>query len=145
MARTHESDELAGEVGALVMQVVNEINDGWADVLAKSALTATQVKLLRHLLSRGPDSMTGIAQFLRCDPSLATGTVDKLEKHTLVRRVAQEGDRRVRLVELTEAGADLVRKVWADMRAITPVGRLDDDQLLELKRLLLAMGITPPT
>lgn len=139
------SDELAGEVGGLVMEVVAGITDQWAILLDQSFVTSTQVTLLRHLLVTGPASMGQVAHALHCDPSLATAAVDRLESRDLVRRVADETDRRIRRVDLTDAGSQLVRSIWTQMRAATPVGRLDDRQLTQLRTILKKMLEAPET
>jgi len=63
----------------------------------------------QHLLGLldEPRPMGELAQDLHCDNSNVTGIVDRLEERGLVERRAVEGDRRVKLVALTEAGAEL--------------------------------------
>ena len=61
----------------------------------------------RALTSLDPDagrSMRARADEWRCDPSNATWLVDRLERQGLARRVAREGDRRVKAVVLTAKG-----------------------------------------
>jgi DNA-binding MarR family transcriptional regulator len=48
--------------------------------------------------------MSDLAQSLFCDNSNVTGIVDRLEERGLVRREAAEGDRRVKLLVLTDEG-----------------------------------------
>jgi len=54
-----------------------------------------------------PRPMGELAQEMHCDNSNITGIVDRLEERGLVERQAAEGDRRVKLVALTEAGREL--------------------------------------
>lgn len=49
-----------------------------------------------------------VAAVLGLDPSAVVALVDDLEKRRLVRRRTAPGDRRTRLITLTEAGLDLV-------------------------------------
>jgi len=51
--------------------------------------------------------MGRMAELLRCDPSNVTGIVDALEERNLAERKPSEGDRRVKVVELTVAGKKL--------------------------------------
>lgn len=51
--------------------------------------------------------MGELAQQMHCDNSNITGIVDRLEERGLVERHAAEGDRRVKLVALTEAGREI--------------------------------------
>jgi MarR family transcriptional regulator, organic hydroperoxide resistance regulator len=54
-----------------------------------------------------PRPMGELAALMRCDNSNLTGIVDRLEDRGLVRRTAAEGDRRVKLIALTEQGREL--------------------------------------
>jgi DNA-binding MarR family transcriptional regulator len=51
--------------------------------------------------------MSEIAEVLHCDNSNVTGIVDGLEEKGLAMRRASEGDRRVKMIELTGAGRRL--------------------------------------
>jgi DNA-binding MarR family transcriptional regulator len=70
-------------------------------------------QMLLGLLSE-PKPMGELAQHMHCDSSNITGIVDRLEERGLVERGAAEGDRRIKLVALTEAGeqmrAELARR-----------------------------------
>src|SRR5262245_52529351 len=61
-----------------------------------------------HLIEPGrPIPMRGLADALSCDASNVTGLVDRLESRGLVRRHSSSEDRRVKVLELTPAGARL--------------------------------------
>ena len=68
-----------------------------------------------------------------------TSTVDKLEQRGLLRRTEDPSDRRVKLVELTDAGRRTVDEVWAKPAESTPVGWLNPTQLESMRELLIAM------
>jgi DNA-binding MarR family transcriptional regulator len=65
---------------------------------------APQQMIALRVLGSGPRKMSDLAHILFCDNSNVTGIVDRLEERGLVRRVAAEGDRRVKLLVLTEDG-----------------------------------------
>src|SRR5438045_6211306 len=68
-------------------------------------LSAAQCHVL-HLIHPGqPIPMGKLAASLSCDASNVTGLVDRLESRGLVRRHADATDRRVKVLELTQAGA----------------------------------------
>jgi DNA-binding MarR family transcriptional regulator len=72
-----------------------------------AGLSPGQCHLL-HLLEPGePLPMSQIADLLQCDRSNVTGLVDRLESRGYVARRAAAGDRRVKAVVLTPAGAQL--------------------------------------
>ena len=66
-----------------------------------------------------PRPMGELAQEMHCDSSNITGIVDRLTERGLVERRAAEGDRRVKLVALTEAGHAL-RDELARRRSVPP-------------------------
>jgi DNA-binding MarR family transcriptional regulator len=65
---------------------------------------APQQMIALRMLGSSPRKMSDLAQALFCDNSNVTGIVDRLEERGLVRREAAEGDRRVKLLVLTEDG-----------------------------------------
>ncbi len=72
-----------------------------------------------------------------CDASNVTGLVDRLESKGLVRRVASEDDRRVKVIELTAKGARL-RAAFMERMAAPPEGldRLSAREQQTLVRIL---------
>ena len=70
-------------------------------------LMPPQQMVLGHLDE--PRTMGELAQHLHCDNSNITGIVDRLTERGLVERRVVEGDRRIKLVALTEAGRELRR------------------------------------
>ena len=58
-----------------------------------------------------PRPMGELAQQMHCDNSNITGIVDRLSERGLVERRAAEGDRRVKLIALTDEGREL-RTSW---------------------------------
>ena len=82
--------------------------------------------------------MREVAETLACDSSNLTGITDRLEERGLVRRSADEKDRRVKLLVLTEEGERPARR-WSTGRLNQPPGRrrrLSDRDLRQLERLL---------
>lgn len=84
-----------------------------------------------------PRPMGALAQLMHCDNSNMTGIVDRLEERGLVRRASAEGDRRVKLIELTGEGRD-VRDEMARRMAEPPeiVTRLSVDDQRALRDIL---------
>jgi DNA-binding MarR family transcriptional regulator len=62
------------------------------------------------ILHAGPQSMSAIGRELRVSLSAMTQIADRLERAQLVLRLAGEGDRRVRRLELTPRGQALMRR-----------------------------------
>jgi DNA-binding MarR family transcriptional regulator len=65
---------------------------------------APQQMIALRMLGAGPRRRGELAQALFCDNSNVTGIVDRLEERGLLTREAAEGDRRVKLLVLTDEG-----------------------------------------
>ena len=70
-------------------------------------LSPPQVMALRQLDPDEPKPMSELALALRCDNSNVTGIVDRLEDRGLVERRPAEHDRRVKMLLITERGAQV--------------------------------------
>ena len=70
-------------------------------------LSPPQVMALRQLDPAEPKPMSELAIALRCDNSNVTGIVDRLEDRGLVERRPGEHDRRVKMLMITERGAQV--------------------------------------
>ena len=79
-------------------------------------ISIIQTRLLGVLRDRTP-TMNELATLLGLDKSSATGLVDRAERRDLVARVPSNSDRRVVLVDLTDAGRALVSAVSARFEA----------------------------
>jgi DNA-binding MarR family transcriptional regulator len=94
-----------------------------------------------HLIEPGrPLPMGRLAGTLGCDASNVTGLVDRLEARGLVERRTSPSDRRVKVLQLTPAGArlrsQLLRRMTGDWCALS---RLSPAQQRSLVRLLEAL------
>lgn len=77
------------------------------DDLAK--LTMAQFRVCM-LLNDGPQPMSCLSHQLGISLSAVTQSADRLEKTGLVERVPDEEDRRVRILQLTPEGVEIMRK-----------------------------------
>jgi DNA-binding MarR family transcriptional regulator len=104
---------------------------------AEFDLSPAQCHVLHLIEPNQPVPMGQIAESLACDASNVTGLVDRLESRGLVRRQASTGDRRIKVLELTQAGARL-RSVVMERMTEPPeiLGRLSAEEQRELVRIL---------
>ncbi|MFD5466778.1 MarR family winged helix-turn-helix transcriptional regulator [Kitasatospora sp. NPDC127059] len=72
------------------------------------SLTLPQFRMLVVLHSRGPMSMSRLAEYLAVNPSTAMRMIERLVAAGVVARVNSPEDRREVRIELTEAGARTV-------------------------------------
>jgi MarR family transcriptional regulator, organic hydroperoxide resistance regulator len=87
---------------------------------AEFDLTKQQAHVLHVLAKEGPHSSRQLAQILGCDASNVTGLIDRLEARNLVTRKNVPGDRRMRMLAVTPAGAKLHRRIVASMAEAPP-------------------------
>jgi DNA-binding MarR family transcriptional regulator len=89
-----------------------------------------------------PKPMGELALHMHCDSSNITGIVDRLEERGLVERGAAVGDRRVKLVALTDSGREMHEEL-VRRRAVPPdeIAALPRADLLKLREIFSkAMG-----
>jgi DNA-binding MarR family transcriptional regulator len=106
--------ELLDGVAGLFARLVAE-----GEALAKSfGIPAFVIKAM-HMLDT-PLAMKDLGRRMHCDPSFITGIADTLERHGLAVREADPGDRRVKRLVLTPAGAELKHRLETEIMARTP-------------------------
>jgi MarR family 2-MHQ and catechol resistance regulon transcriptional repressor len=81
-------------------------------------LTESQFGTLEALYHLGPMSQTEICSKLLKSSGNTTLVVDNLEKHGLVQRQRDEHDRRVIMVQLTDAGRTLIADLFPTHAAV---------------------------
>jgi MarR family transcriptional regulator, organic hydroperoxide resistance regulator len=130
-------DELSEEIAALVHHLVN----AWDEYLEAKVremdvgLTGRQATAL--WMAHDPLSMGQLSRQLGCDPSSATGIVDRLERKGLVRRVSDPADRRAKRVELTPDGRKVRRRIEQRVMAARPsIAGLSKGEQRQLRDLL---------
>lgn len=137
------SDEDAGQIADLLMQVTRRIRLSSQTELAPVGLTHAQGRALR-IISRadGPIRMAEIAARLDIVPRAATDVVDSLEKAGFVRRHADAADRRAILVGLTPKGSRLREQIAAARAraADSVLSSLSTDERRQLHTLLSTIG-----
>jgi DNA-binding MarR family transcriptional regulator len=105
-------------------------------------LSPPQTMVLRLLAE--PRPMGALAQLMHCDNSNMTGIVDRLEERGLVERTQAEGDRRVRLIALTERGREirdeLNRRMAEPPAPLTALSVVDQRALTAILRRALSAG-----
>jgi len=101
----------ATEAWELFLEIFGDVRPRMLDVQAEYGLKPPQVFALNALDE--PQPMSHIADMLRCDRSAVTWITDRLEERGYVERRADDSDRRVKLLALTDEG----RRVREEIRA----------------------------
>jgi len=107
--------------------------------LSETRLGDSDFRVLEVLLSKGPLPVNTIGPKVWLTPGSISVAVDRLERKKLVKR-RTTSDRRVRLVELTAKGRELVAKTFekhaAAMEKATSLSKEERWKLLELLKKL---------
>lgn len=93
-----------------------------ARLLRESGLRPGQELVLMTLWQKGPQRMVDLVHTLDSDAPTMTRSIARLEKTGLVLRRPSETDRRVTIVESTEASVELrpaVERAWAELERLT--------------------------
>ncbi|WP_224244701.1 MarR family winged helix-turn-helix transcriptional regulator [Hyalangium gracile] len=103
-------ENLAREAWKPLFELIQERMRHFPGLAAEFDLSTVQAHMLRTL-GYGPQPMSVMASYLACDASNVTGLVDRLEARGLVERRSAEHDRRVKLLCLTAAGAEVRQRL----------------------------------
>lgn len=103
----------------------------FAAAAARHGLSSSQAKALGAV--REPVPMRALAGRLGCDASNVTGIVDRLESLGLANREAAAGDRRVKIVVITERGRAILGLIRDEMaRTHQALATMSDEQKVAL-------------
>ena len=129
---------LLEEAFQLFGRIVTRSDPGRLEAWAGLGLTMTQLRVLFLLRAEDGLSAGALADQLHVTPSTFTRIMDRLVGNDLVRRQADDGDRRLVRHYLTAAGRRTVEEVERTGRARMNIifGRLQPEQL---ERLVMAL------
>jgi DNA-binding MarR family transcriptional regulator len=128
---------LADEVWRAMAALVIDNRDSWRRaVVEQTGLPFSRIRILKRL-HRQPMTVKQVAQAATIDAPAATVAVNDLEARGLVVRETDPANRRCKLVSLTDAGRDVVRKIDAlPDPAPEVLASLSDDELKALRGIL---------
>jgi DNA-binding MarR family transcriptional regulator len=130
----------ASEAWELCMDLFGEQRPRMLDIQAEYGLKPPQFFALQALDE--PVPMSSVANVLRCDRSAVTWITDRLEERGYVERQADERDRRVKLLALTEEGRRVREEIRARLtvppEALSRLSRAEQRALRDLLRKALA-------
>ncbi len=90
-----------------------------------AGLSLAQMNILLHLHYQGPSEVTNFCEMMQISPAGASQMIERLVKQGVVQRSETPGDRRVRMVSLTDEGRRLVlesiaaRQAWIEQLVVT--------------------------
>ena len=127
----------ASEAWALIFELLHLSKKRFMAIASEFDLSPPQVMALRVLEPGRPVPMRELARALHCDNSNVTGIVDRLEDRGLVERRSATHDRRVKMLAVTEKGAE-VRERLAERLERPPdaLARLSPDDQRTLRDIM---------
>jgi MarR family 2-MHQ and catechol resistance regulon transcriptional repressor len=110
--------------------------------LQGTGLGESDFRVLEILLHKGAQPVNVIGPKVNLTPGSISVAVDRLHGRGLVSRVEDPGDRRVRIVDLTPAGRELIVPVFRRRAAVLEevFAVLRPGERVQLERLLKAVG-----
>jgi MarR family transcriptional regulator, organic hydroperoxide resistance regulator len=127
----------ASEAWSLIAELFTSQRTRFLAIASEFELAPAQLMALKALDPDDPVPMRDLACALACDNSNVTGIVDRLESRGLVERRAAPHDRRVKMLVVTPAGADLRARVKARMdEPPEPLQRLTEAEQETLRDLM---------
>jgi len=137
MASTVKRISPAQEAWSLMGKLFWEMRPRMIRLAAEFGLSPPQLFALRTLDPDNPVSMRELAEQLQCDSSNVTGLVDGLAAQGLVERREAEHDRRVRMLVITERGAQVRERMQAAVQSVPPaIAALSTDDQRALRDIL---------
>src|SRR4051812_47275644 len=94
----------AHQAWAVLLELWLQHKTHFAECAARHGLSVMQAHLLQELAPDEPLRMNVLATELACEASQVTGMVARLERTGYVGRRSLAGDRRVKIIALTERG-----------------------------------------
>ena len=137
MASPVRHTDAVQEAWSLVGMLFWQMRPRLLAVAGELGLTPPQMFALRALDPDQPVPMRELAEALHCDNSNVTGLVDGLEARGLVERHLAEHDRRVRMLVVTERGAQVRRRIDDVVEEVPPaLASLDAEDQRALRDIL---------
>ena len=99
------------DCGLLIKQINDKLQKDANNALRSQGITITQLETLVELdrAPGGQRALKELEQILRVAQSTAAGIIARLEQKGLVEGFGDAGDRRIKRVQITPAGAECVR------------------------------------
>ena len=132
-----DGESLTYHLLRLVHAMDSATNAGIHDVLTDLKITHALADALWQLDPTAPaPSMRQLAAKLRCDPSTVTFLADRLEQLGYATRAVAPGDRRTKVLHLTDKGRTARRRLVDAATTHTPIARLTDAEQRRLHTLM---------
>lgn len=122
----------------LFPKLMREISQYETNYLTEGVITVPQVWVLDFLKDEKSAQMNELATYMKLKFSSATGLIDRMVKHQLVKRVRSETDRRVVFISITSKGKKILQEIYKQKRKgiIRLFGRLGFEDRMQYMELI---------
>ena len=103
--------EFGQEMARVLPRFVQEVLKRMSKPLLAGDITMSQMLILSFLREKANCKMVDIARELSITTSAITGHVDRMVRQSLVKRIANEEDRRIINIEMTEKGKKIIDNI----------------------------------
>lgn len=141
------SDTKAKQLRATIRDVIRQFRSSDVGLTNQPVgeISFAEIHVVEYLGDRAACMMKELAEFLLVAVNTVTTIVDKLEDKQLVRRVRDESDRRIVMVELTDRGREayqgiLESRLNACRAMLTPLTEDEQDIFMVLMRKIAREG-----
>jgi MarR family 2-MHQ and catechol resistance regulon transcriptional repressor len=133
----------AGQLWTVLARCYKALSSRVEASVADAGLCLTDFMILEALLHKGPLTITEIQGKILLASGSMTAAVDRLEKKGTIVRLFVKADRRARLLELTEAGRELIERVYGKHKAEFEglMGVLGDQEMAQMYVGLKRLGL----
>ncbi len=138
LATAEGLDESPFAVGLLMRRAHDRFAGAMADAVRELGIELRHFMVMIRLAQEGPLSQSALAQRTQHEKAAMVRIVDDLERAGLATRELVPGDRRVRLVRLTDHGRAVFERAHelADPAAQRQLADLSEAEQAQLKQLL---------
>jgi len=133
-----ETDSLERSIIRSLRRIIRAVGLYSRELLRRRNLTTSQLATLRQLGRSGALSAGDLARGIAVSQATITGIVDRLELRGLVTRTRSAEDRRRVVIELTDAGREVVASSPPPLheRFMLRLAELPEDERREIDRML---------
>jgi len=104
--------DIENYLGYHINVVSHFIHNTYNQKLAEYDISMSQAKVLFFLADKGEQAQSVLQQRLYIKGSSMNGLIESLEKKELIKKRQSDEDRRTKLIQISEQGQELEKKLW---------------------------------
>ncbi len=121
-----------------LLLLVKKLQSNIAEMAEDFCLTIMQLYTM-HAIGEEPTTMGKTAEVIRCDASNVTGIIDRLVTMGMVSREENPSDRRIKTLQLTPKGRNLLQQVLNEMAERLANLNVTQEEMTTFREILLKL------